>query len=332
MMAAFDRRVLRTAMLSLFAAFFPAARGVAQDWPARPITLVVPYAAGGPNDTITRVLSARLTEILRVQIVIENVGGAGGMTGSNRVAKATPDGYTLLLGGSAVLAQIPNLYKRPLYNAATDFEPVTLVVDQPMILIVRADLPVNTLPEFIAYAKANHTKMQFGSSGVGSSSHLGCARVNSALDIQPQHIPYRGSGQAMQDLAGGRIDYFCALGAAAIGPLTNKTAKSIALLGRERSPLFPDVPSSQEQGLQGVDTYFWSGFLYPKGTPDAIVQKLQKATSDSLDTPVVAERLKNAGSVPVPPVQRTSDYFKKFVVDEIASWQKTIKASNISID
>jgi tripartite-type tricarboxylate transporter receptor subunit TctC len=304
----------------------------AQNWPNRPISMVVPFSAGSASDTAGRIISARLSELLGQQVVVENVGGAGGMTGSARVVSAPPDGYAFSFGSTDTIAINQTLYKKPLYNAAADFEPVTLVVDQPMILIVRADLPVNTLPEFIAYAKANHTKMQFGSSGVGSSSHLGCARVNSALDIQPQHIPYRGSGQAMQDLAGGRIDYFCALGAAAIGPLTNKTAKSIALLGRERSPLFPDVPSSQEQGLQGVDTYFWSGFLYPKGTPDAIVQKLQKATSDSLDTPVVAERLKNAGSVPVPPVQRTSDYFKKFVVDEIASWQKTIKASNISID
>ena len=216
----------------------------AQNWPNRPISMVVPFSAGSASDTAGRIISARLSELLGQQVVVENVGGAGGMTGSARVVSASPDGYAFSFGSTDTIAINQTLYKKPLYNAATDFEPVTLVVDQPMILIVRADLPVNTLAEFIAYAKANHTKMQFGSSGVGSSSHLGCARVNSALDIQPQHIPYRGSGQAMQDLAGGRIDYFCALGAAAIGPLTNKTAKSIALLGRERSPLFPDVPSS----------------------------------------------------------------------------------------
>ena len=304
----------------------------AQDWPTRAVSMVVPFTAGSASDTAGRIIGARISELLGQQVIVENVGGAGGMTGSARVVTAAPDGYVFSFGSTDTIAINQTLYKKPLYNAATDFAPVALVVDQPMILIVRADLPVSTLPEFIAYAKANQDKMQFGSSGIGSSSHLGCARVNAALGIHPQHIPYRGSGQAMQDLAGGRIDYFCALGAAAVGPLTSKTAKPIALLGRERSPLFPDVPSSQEQGLSGVDTYFWAGFLFPKGTPDTIVQKLQKATSDALDTPAVAERLKNAGSVPVPSAQRTTAYFKKFVVDEIDSWGKTIKASGVSID
>src|SRR5215813_318670 len=153
-----------TAAVALAVLAPPAA---AQDWPTRPITLVVPYAAGGPNDTITRVLSARLSEILNAQIVIENLGGAGGMTGANRVAKSAPDGYTLLLGGLAVLAQVPNLYKRPLYNAAADFEPVTLVTDSARILITRKDLPPNTLAEFIAYAKANQAKLQYSSAGGG---------------------------------------------------------------------------------------------------------------------------------------------------------------------
>ena len=188
-------------------------------------------------------------------------------------------------GSTDTIAINQTLYKKPLYNAATDFAPVTLVVDQPMVLIVRAGLPVSTLQEFIAHVKANQGSMQFGSSGVGSSSHLGCTRLNAALGVTPTHVPYRGSGQAMQDLAGGRIDYFCALGAAAMVPLENKTAKAIAVLARERTPLFPAVASSQEQGLSGVETYFWSGFLYPKNTPAPIVQKLQEVTSQTLDTP-----------------------------------------------
>ena len=315
------------------AATFPTlGPAAAQSWPTRAISMVVPFGAGSASDTAGRVVAARMSELLGQQVVVENTPGAGGMTGSARVVNAPPDGYMFSFGSTDTIAINQTLYKKPLYNAATDFAPVTLVVDQPMILIVRANLPVNTLQEFIAYAKANQDKMQFGSSGVGSSSHLGCTRVNLALGIHPQHVPYRGSGQAMQDLAGGRIDYFCALGAAAVGPLTSKTAKAIALLGRERSPLFPDVPSTQEQGLPGVDTYFWSGFLYPKGTPDAIVEKLQKATSDALDTPAVQERLKNVGTLPVPPERRSTDYLKKFVVDEIAAWEKTIKAAGVSID
>jgi tripartite-type tricarboxylate transporter receptor subunit TctC len=303
-----------------------------QTWPTRAISMVVPFGAGSASDTAGRIVGARMSEILGQQVVVENTPGAGGMTGSARVVNAPPDGYMFSFGSTDTVAINQTLYKKPLYNAATDFTPVTLVVDQPMILIVRADLPVNTLAEFIAYTKANQAKMQFGSSGVGSSSHLGCTRVNAALGITPAHIPYRGSGQAMQDLAGGRIDYFCALGAAAVGPLASKTAKPIAMLGRERSPLFPDIPSSQEQGLPGVDTYFWSGFLYPKGTPAAIVQKLQMATSEALDTPAIQERLRNVGSVPVPKQNRSPEFFAKFIVDEIAQWERTIRSSNISVD
>jgi tripartite-type tricarboxylate transporter receptor subunit TctC len=303
-----------------------------QNWPTRAVSMVVPFGAGSASDTAGRVVGARMSELLGQQVIVENTPGAGGMTGSARVVNSPPDGYMFSFGSTDTIAINQTLYKKPLYNAATDFAPVTMVVDQPMILIVRSGLPVNTLKEFIAYTKENQSKMQFGSSGVGSSSHLGCTRVNLALGITPQHIPYRGSGQAMQDLAGGRIDYFCALGAAAVGPLGSKTAKAIALLGRERSPLFPDIPSSQEQGLSGVDTYFWSGFFYPKGTPDAIVQRLQKATSDALDTPAVAERLRKVGSMPVPPARRSSDYLKRFVVEEIAAWEKTIKAAGVSID
>jgi tripartite-type tricarboxylate transporter receptor subunit TctC len=317
------------AAITTLGAIDPAA---GQDWPSRAISMVVPFSAGSASDTAGRIVAVRMSEILGQQVIVENTGGAGGMTGTVRVVNAPPDGTMFSFGSTDTIALNQTLYKKPLYNSATDLVPVTLVVDQPMILIVRSDLPVNTLQEFIAYAKANQDKMQYGSSGVGSSSHLGCTRVNAALGIHPQHVPYRGSGQAMQDLAGGRIDYFCALGAAAVGPLASKTAKPIALLGRERSPLFPDVGSSQEQGLPGVDTYFWSGFLYPKGTPDAIVQKLQKVTSEALDTPAIQERLKNVGTVPVPPERRSPEYFKKLVIDEIASWEKTIKASGISID
>ncbi len=325
---------LRFSALAAIAAIAATAPQAAaqQTWPNRAVTMVVPFGAGSASDTAGRVVGARMSEILGQQVVVENTPGAGGMTGSARVVNAPPDGYMFSFGSTDTVAINQTLYKKPLYNAATDFAPVTLVVDQPMILIVRSGLPVNDLKEYIAYAKENQSKMQFGSSGVGSSSHLGCTRVNLALGITPQHIPYRGSGQAMQDLAGGRIDYFCALGAAAVGPLGSKTAKAIALLANERSPLFPDVPSSKEQGLAGVDTYFWSAFLYPKGTPDAIVQRLQKATSDAMDTPLIQERLKNVGTIPAPIARRTPEYLKKFVVDEIAAWEKTIKAAGVSID
>jgi tripartite-type tricarboxylate transporter receptor subunit TctC len=188
------------------------------------------------------------------------------------------------------------------------------------------------LSEFISYAKANQGKMQFGSAGPGSGSHLACARVNAAMGAEPTHVPYRGSAQAMQDLAAGRIDFFCALGAAAIAPLEGKIAKAIAMLTRERSPLFPAIPSASEQGLTGVESYFWSGFFFPKNTPSDILKKMSSATAESLDSQATQERLKKVGVTVVAPERRSADYLKKFVDSEIANWATTIKASGVSLD
>src|SRR4051812_42464082 len=173
--------------------------------------MVVPFAAGSASDTMARILSARLSEVLGQQVVIENVAGAGGMTGVSRVAKAAPDGYQFVLGGIDTFAQNQTLYKKPLYNAVTDFAPVALAVDQPLVLVIRNELPVGNLREFIAYARANQGKMQYGSAGAGSGSHLACAQLNAAIGVDVTHVPYRGSPPAMQDLIAGRIDYFCAL-------------------------------------------------------------------------------------------------------------------------
>ena len=214
----------------------------AQDWPTRAVTMVVPFGAGSASDTAGRIIGARMSELLGQQVVVENTPGAGGMTGSARVVNAAPDGYTASFASTDTIAINQTLYKRPLYNAATDFAPVALVVEQPMVLIVRADLPVTTLQEFIAYAKANQAKhaVRLVRRRLVLASRLH-ARERRASASRPAHVPYRGSGQAMQDLVGGRIDYFCALGAAAMVPLENKTAKAIAVLARERSPLFPAV-------------------------------------------------------------------------------------------
>jgi len=230
----------------------------AQSWPTRPVTMVVPFAAGSSSDTAGRVLAVGLSEALGQQVVIENIGGGGGMTGTARVAKASPDGYQFVFASVDSMAIVPTMHKQPLYNSVTDFTAGGLVVEQPIVLITRKDLPVDTLQEFVAYVKANQEKMQFGSSGVGSGSHFSCAKLNAALGVEPTHVPYRGSGLAMQDLVAGRIDYFCALGAAAMGPLEAGNAKAMALLTSERSPLFPKLQTSKEQGLPGIDSYFWT--------------------------------------------------------------------------
>ena len=304
----------------------------AQNWPTRPVTMVVPFAAGSSTDTAGRILAVGLSEALGQQVIIENVGGAGGMTGTARVAKATPDGYQFVFASVDSMAIVPAMHRTPLYNSVTDFTAVGLVVEQPIVLLARKDLPVDTLPEFVAYAKANHAKMQFGSSGVGSGSHFSCAKLNAALGIAPIHVPYRGSGLAMQDLIGGRLDYFCALAAAATGPLESGNAKAIALLTSECSDLFPSLRTSKEQGIPGVDSYFWTAFFFPKDTPDAIVQTLYDATTRALNSRLTVERLTKAGVAPIPPELRTPAYLRSFTRREIGNWAAMVKASGVAIE
>jgi len=221
----------------------------AQAYPTRPITLVVPFAAGGSFDVIARVITPRLSEILGQQVIVENVGAAAGIVGVNRVAHATPDGYSVLLGTVGTHAYNPALYKKLPYNPAADFAPVGLVAEQPLVLIARKDFPANTLPEFIAYAKANAAKLQYGSAGVGSTTHLACALLNAAAGIEVTHVPYRGAGPAMADMIGGQIQYMCSNTPGALPQIQGGTVKAIALLARGRSQLMPELATADEQGL-----------------------------------------------------------------------------------
>jgi tripartite-type tricarboxylate transporter receptor subunit TctC len=294
--------------------------------------MVVPFAAGSASDTVARILAARLSELLGQQVVIENIGGAGGMTGAARVAKAAPDGYQFVLGGIDTFAQNQTLYKKPLYNSVTEFAPVALMVEQPLVLVARKDLPINNLQEFITYAKANQGKMQYGSAGVGSGSHLACAQVDAAIGVDITHVPYRGSPPAMQDLIAGRIDYFCALAAAAMPQISSNTMRAVAVLTKSRSPLLPNIASAHEQGLTDFDSYFWSGFFVPKGTPEPIIRRFNEAAAATLDTPTVQDRLKEVGVTVVTADRRSPAYLQSFLDAEIAKWAVTIKASGVSLD
>jgi tripartite-type tricarboxylate transporter receptor subunit TctC len=319
-------------LLSVIATVAMAGGAAAQNWPTRPVTMVVPFVAGSASDTVGRLLAVGLSEALGQPVIIENIGGGGSMTGTARVAKAPPDGYQFVFASVDSMAIVPAMHRTPLYDSVTDFTAAGLVVEQPIVLITRADLPVSTLQEFRAYAKANHQGMQFGSSGVGSGSHFACARLNAALGIEPIHVPYRGSALAMQDLIAGRLDYFCALGAAATGPLEAGNAKAVALLTNEHSSLFPALRTSGEQGVPGVDSYFWTAFFFPKDTPDAIVRKLHDATTHALEQPTIVERLKKAGATPVAPELRTPAYLKTFMRREAESWAAMVKASGVPIE
>jgi tripartite-type tricarboxylate transporter receptor subunit TctC len=304
----------------------------AQDWPTRPITVIVPWAAGGPVDTIARIVTARMSEILGQQLVIENASGAGGSTGSARVAKAAPDGYTVLVSGSAVLAQNPALYKRQLYNPVTDFEHVALHNDSARVLLVRKDFPANNFAEFVAYVKTNADKLQYGSPGIGSGGHVCAILFDQATGAKPTHVPYRGAGPAMQDLLAGRIDYMFEQISTAIPQIRGKTVKVLATMGPEPGPGLEEVPTSDSQGLKGIDCGAWGAFSFPKGTPKAIVQKLATAISGALDTSAVQARYKTLGVTMIAPDRRTPEYLDQFVKTEIARWGSAIKASGVQIE
>jgi len=307
-------------------------QAAAQDWPTRPLTLVVPFSPGGGVDASARVQAQRMSEILGQPIVVENIGAAAGMAGGQRVATAAPDGYTFLVGNTGTHAYNQSLYKKPLYNAASDFQPVGLMTESPRILIARKDLPVNNLQEFVAYAKQNQTKMQYGSAGVGSGTHLPCALLNMAMGVDITHIPYRGAGPVMQDLIGGRLDYMCDTIQTGAAQANSNTVKGIAVMSAKRVPIIPDVPTTGEQGLPGVEATVWNAFFLPKGTPEPIVRKLNQAMRETLEDPVIRKRLENFGLEIVPPEQRTPEYLAKFLPEEIARWGKVIKAAGISAD
>jgi tripartite-type tricarboxylate transporter receptor subunit TctC len=316
-------------MLSALATLVDTGAAWAQSWPSRPVTVVVPFAAGSSTDTAARILAAGMSEVLGQQLVIENVGGAAGMTGTLRVANAAPDGYQLLFGTVDTLAIAPALQKNPSYDAVKDFTPAGLVVEQPIVLVVRDGIPVNTMAEFAAYAKVNQSKMQFGSAGAGSGSHFACAKLNAVLAIDTVHVPYRSSGLAAQDVIGGRLDYLCALGATARQLLESGKAKAITLLTADRSPLFPQLTTSKEQGVSGVDSYFWSAFLFPKNTPDTIVQRLADASNQILNRPTTLEQLRRAGIEPVAAERRSPAYQRDFTEKEIKSWADQVKMSGL---
>ena len=304
----------------------------AQDWPVRTMTLVVPFAAGGGVDLSARIQAQRMGEMLGHNVIVENVGAAGGMTGTLRVARAAPDGYTFLIGNSGTHVYSQTLFRKPPYSAVEDFTPVGLVTESPRILLVRKDLPVNNLQEFIAYVKANEVRMQFGSAGVGSGTHLPCVLLNAAIGVNVTHVPYRGAGPVMQDLIGRRIDYMCDTIQTGAVQAKQGTVKGIAVMASKRVPIIPDLPTTGEQGLPGVDSSVWNAFFLPKGAPQPIVRKLNKAMSDTLDDPPIHKRLEELGLVILPPEQRTPEYLARYLPQDIERWGKVIRAAGIELD
>jgi tripartite-type tricarboxylate transporter receptor subunit TctC len=304
----------------------------AQKFPDRSMTMVVPFAAGGPTDILGRVVAGRMSEVLGQQVVVENVTGAGGMTGSARVARSDHDGYQFVLGTVGSAAQGQTLYKHPLYDTVTDFTPVILIAEVPLVLITRKDLPVNNFKEFVAYAKGHQAQLQFGSAGAGSATHLGCVLMNYLIGVKITHVPYRGTGPAMQDLQGGRIDYLCDVMTTAKPPIDGGSVKGLAVFDSKRSSALPNIPTAVEQSTPDLIAYTWNAIFLPKGAPEPIVKTLHDAALAAMHTPAVHDRLTALGAEIVPDDEATPEYLGKFVKSEIAKWAVPIRESGVSVE
>jgi tripartite-type tricarboxylate transporter receptor subunit TctC len=304
----------------------------AQSWPSKTMTMVIPFAAGGPTDVMGRVVGERLSKDLGQQVVIENVGGAGGMTGSARVAKAPPDGYSFVMGTVGTHAMNQSLFDKPAYDPSTDFEPVVLIAQLPLVLLTSTKLPVTDLMSFIAYAKEQGDKLTFGSAGAGSATHLGCVLFNAAIGSKAGHVPYRGTGPAMNDLVAGQIGYLCEIISTAKPQIDAGTVKAIAVFNPTRSAVAANIPTADEQGLKGFEAYTWNAFFMPKGTPPQIVTRLYEATSKALDDPAFKKRLEDLGASVAEPARRTPIYLASFVKSEVEKWAVPIKASGAKVN
>jgi tripartite-type tricarboxylate transporter receptor subunit TctC len=324
-----QRRLLAITLAASLQFVGPAA---AQDWPTRPVTMVIAFPAGGDTDIFGRIFAPRLSELLGQPVIVENVVGEGVMGGAYRVAKAAPDGYQFMMGHLGTHAQYQSIYKNPLYNAATDFTPVALLVEQPQVLVTRKDFPANDLSEFVAYAKANQATMQFGSGGANSPTYLNCLLFNTAIGVNVTHVPYRGSGPALQDLIAGRIDYMCAGLASVKLLIEGNRVKAVAILAKNRSPVLPNLPTAHEQGLTDFETTIWFAFFLPKGTPAPIVQKLNDSTVAAMNTSSVQQQLRELGVTVGAPERRSPEYLQKFVESEIEKWAPIIRKANVKAD
>jgi tripartite-type tricarboxylate transporter receptor subunit TctC len=302
----------------------------AQDWPTRPLTLVVPWAAGGGTDVMGRIVGRRMSEILGQEVMVENISGAGGMIGSAHAAKSAPDGYTFVFGSRSDAINM-TLYKRPSYSLQNDLAPVALVAEQPTVLVARKDFPADGLQDFIAYVKRNAGTIRMGSAGIGATGFVDCAIFNGMIGVNVQAIPYRGSGPAMQDLIGRQFDYMCTISGSAAGPLQSDLIKGIAVFRQERLPSVPNVPTANEQETQ-FEASTWFGFFVPKATPAAVIKKLHDVSVAAMETPWVQEQLAKNGTYVVAPERRSTAYFESIIGPEIAKNAGPLIEAGISVD
>ncbi len=302
-----------------------------QAYPNRPITIIVPFAAGGPTDTVARLIGESMTHTLGQQVLIENVGGAGGTRGAGQVAKAAPDGYTLLIHhiGQATSA---SLYRKLPYNVLTDFEEGGLITAVPMTVIGKSNLEPKTPAALVDYIKANKEKVTLGNAGVGSASHLCGMLLMSKVGASMTTVPYQGTGPAMNDLVGGQIDLMCDQTTNTTGQIKAGKVKAYAVTTDGRVKALGDVPTLKEAGLKDFEVSVWHGLYAPKGTPKEIMDKLNAALQTALEDPKVIARFADLGTEPEPKDRRSREFHDKFLADEVAKWKPIIQAAGIYAD
>jgi tripartite-type tricarboxylate transporter receptor subunit TctC len=321
---------MRVLMMSavLLAALGPAS---AQNYPTKPITVIVPFAAGGPSDTIARLTTAGMSKVLGQQLIIENVGGAGGTIGSARAARADADGYTLFIHHLG-LATSATLYRKLSYDTKAAFAPIGLVSDAASTFIARPDFGPNTFQEFVAYAKTNGEKVSYGHAGVGSASHLCGLLFQTAIQKQITTVPYKGTGPLMNDMLGKQVDITCDQATNTTGPIKSKQVKAYAVTSKARLTSLPDLPPASEGGLPGFEMTVWHGLYAPKGTPQPIIDKLSAALKQALKDATVASRFADLSTSPATDAEATPEALQKRLMSEIDRWAPIIKAAGVYAD
>ena len=300
------------------------AAAAAQDYPSRPITLIVPYAAGGGNDVMARAAADKMSRTLGQQIVIENRGGAGGSIATRQIAKSAPDGYTLGLGGTGTLAINPTLYANSGYDPRKDFAPVGLIATSALVVCVHPSLPVRSIPDLIALAKREPGKLNFASAGAGSGIHLGTEYFASMAGIKLTHVPYKGSSPALTDLVGGHVAIYFSSLPPAVGLVKEGKVRALAVTGTKRSPIFPDLPTVAEAALPGYEAVLHYGIVAPAGTPRAIIDKLSAALRAAVMSDDLKTRLADDGAEPLP---STPEEYAADIDREETKWSAIVKAS-----
>ena len=323
---------LKLAAMALATVFGLSVAGAKADtYPSRAITVVVPFAAGGPTDTVARLVAESMSKTLGQQVLVENVGGAGGTRGAGQVAKAAPDGYTLLIHHIG-MATAPSLYRKLPYTVLTDFEDAGLITAGPMTVIGKPNLEPKTVVELIEFVRKNKEKVTYGNAGVGSASHLCGMLFMSKVGAQMTTVPYQGTGPAMNDLVGGQIDLMCDQTTNTTGQIKGGKVKAYAVTTKDRVKALPDLPTLQESGLKDFEVAIWHGLYAPKGTPKEVVDKLNAALNVALDDPKVIARFADLGTEPEPKDRRSPAFHKEFLAAEVAKWKPVIDAAGVYAD